>query len=382
MALFLFLVIILFVACCNIGASSKTLLDEQYNSTVSDSIVHQVDNDFECVDIHKQPTLQHPLLKNHKIQLYPTFAKNIVRNRSYSKIVNECPTGKVPIYNRTRRHQIVNNSSSNLQIEDFQYYSQSSPGYHTVTLDTTQNVTFHGAYAFIGVYNLSLQQNQYSASSIWVESGPQTQRNSIRVGVEVHPSLYEDSRLRITGYWTVDGQKNNGCYNYDCSGFVQVNQMKNCTLGAPIRIKTGIGSTKKEFMGFRIQQDRSTGNWWLSLVPKPVFIIGYWPKELFTHLSTGASLIRFGGQTYAPPNMDSPPMGSGRLPKEKFKNSGFMGSLQIIDSDYNQNDVKPKDMKRYSDTDSNCYDLWYHGDEGPFWRQAFLYGGPGGKCNI
>nr|XP_027191502.1 uncharacterized protein LOC101515683 isoform X2 [Cicer arietinum] len=330
MTLFLFLVIILFVACCNIGASSKTLLDEQYNSTVSDSIVHQVDNDFECVDMHKQPTLQHPLLKNHKIQLYPTFAKNIVRNRSYSKIVNECPTGKVPIYNRTRRHQIVNNSSSNLQIEDFQYYSQSSPGYHTVTLDTTQNMTFHGAYAFIGVYNLSLQENQYSASSIWVESGPPTQRNSIRVGAEVHPSLYGDSQLRITGYWT----------------------------------------------------DRSTGNWWLTIGLKPVFIIGYWPKQLFTHLSTGASLIRFGGQTYAPPNMDSPPMGSGRLPKEKLKNSGFMGSLQIIDSDYNQNDVKPKDMMPYSDTDTNCYDLWYHGDQGPFWHQAFLYGGPGGKCSI
>ncbi|XP_012572078.1 protein neprosin-like [Cicer arietinum] len=382
MTLFLFLVIILFVACCNIGASSKTLLDEQYNSTVSDSIVHQVDNDFECVDMHKQPTLQHPLLKNHKIQLYPTFAKNIVRNRSYSKIVNECPTGKVPIYNRTRRHQIVNNSSSNLQIEDFQYYSQSSPGYHTVTLDTTQNMTFHGAYAFIGVYNLSLQENQYSASSIWVESGPPTQRNSIRVGAEVHPSLYGDSQLRITGYWTVDGQMNNGCYNYDCSGFVQVNQNKNYVLGASIYFQTGIGSSKKEFIAFRIHQDRSTGNWWLTIGLKPVFIIGYWPKQLFTHLSTGASLIRFGGQTYAPPNMDSPPMGSGRLPKEKLKNSGFMGSLQIIDSDYNQNDVKPKDMMPYSDTDTNCYDLWYHGDQGPFWHQAFLYGGPGGKCSI
>jgi hypothetical protein len=29
----------------------------------------QVDSDFECVDIYKQPSLQHPLLKNHKIQV-------------------------------------------------------------------------------------------------------------------------------------------------------------------------------------------------------------------------------------------------------------------------------------------------------------------------
>jgi hypothetical protein len=32
-------------------------------------IQHRMDNDFKCVDIYKQPALQHPLLKNHKIQV-------------------------------------------------------------------------------------------------------------------------------------------------------------------------------------------------------------------------------------------------------------------------------------------------------------------------
>jgi len=111
---------------------------------------------------------------------------------------------------------------------------------------------------------------------------------------------------------------------------------------------------------------------------KESIYIGYWPNELFTHLSTGASLIRFGGQTYASPNMDSPPMGSGRLPKEKFKNSSFMARLKIVDSKHNEVDVEPNDMKMYRDTNSDCYDLMYHGFEGPLYRQAFLYGGPGG----
>jgi hypothetical protein len=76
-------------------------------------------------------------------------------------------------------------------------------------------------------------------------------------------------------------------------------------------------------------------------------------------------------------------MGSGILPKEKFQNSGFMGTLEIIDSHYNEVEVKPKDMKLYKDTNSNCYDLIYNGFEGPLYRQAFLYGGPGGKnCGI
>jgi len=44
---------------------------------------------------------------------------------------------------------------------------------------------FHGAYAAIGLYNLSIGENQYSISSIWVESGPPTELNSIKVGTGV-----------------------------------------------------------------------------------------------------------------------------------------------------------------------------------------------------
>jgi hypothetical protein len=37
----------------------------------------------------------------------------------------------------------------------------------------------------IGLYNLSIEENQYSISSIWVESGPPTELNSIKVGTGV-----------------------------------------------------------------------------------------------------------------------------------------------------------------------------------------------------
>jgi len=121
----------------------------------------------------------------------------------------------------------------------------------------------------------------------------------------------------------------------------------------------------------------------LIIDPEPQSVyVGYWPKELFSHLSNGASLIRFGGQTFSPPNKDSPPMGSGRLPKEKFINSSFMVRLAIIDSKYNQNDVDSDYMKKYIDAKLDCYDLGYHGYTSAY-RQAFLYGGPGGhNCDI
>ncbi|AET05354.1 carboxyl-terminal peptidase [Medicago truncatula] len=343
--------------------------------------MHQVIKDFDCVHIYKQPALQHPLLKNHKIQLHPTFAMNIMLNRpSNVKTTHECPVGKVPIYNGARKRQIITNSSPKLQIGDFQQYSQSSSNYHTVTLDTTQNMIFHGANAIIAAYNLSLKANQYSMSSIWIASGPPTELNIILTGFGVHPGLYGDSQLRLTSYWTVDGKKT-GCYNQLCPGFVQVNHDKENALGSVLSPTTPIGSTTKYVAPIKIKQDRSTSHWWL-IIHESIYV-GYWPKELFTHLSKGAAFIRFGGQTYAPPNNDSPPMGSGRLPKEKFPNSGLMGELEIIDSGYNEIDVNPEDMKPYTDTNSNCYDLAYRGYQGSSYRQAFLYGGPGGRnCGI
>jgi len=54
-----------------------------------------------------------------------------VRSRpSYGKTADDCPLGKVPIYNERGRHQIITNSSAKLQIDDFQRHSKSNPGYH------------------------------------------------------------------------------------------------------------------------------------------------------------------------------------------------------------------------------------------------------------
>lgn len=110
--------------------------------------------------------------------------------------------------------------------------------------------------------------------------------------------------------------------------------------------------------------------------------VGYWPKEIFTHLRKGSSLIKFGGEAYGPPNIGSPPMGTGKLPKTSFPNSGFFARLQIVDSKFRELDVNPIDMKSYCDTSSDCYDLLYHGDQGAQFRQAFLFGGPGGQCGV
>ncbi|KAI5382747.1 hypothetical protein KIW84_070242, partial [Lathyrus oleraceus] len=98
MNLIVFLVLSLCITSCKIDAKNNTLLNGENHFTRADSLIkiqHQLHNDFDCVDIYKQPSLQNPLLKNHKIQLYPTFANNIMQSKSsYSKIVEGCSGGK------------------------------------------------------------------------------------------------------------------------------------------------------------------------------------------------------------------------------------------------------------------------------------------------
>ncbi|RHN73824.1 putative neprosin [Medicago truncatula] len=95
---------------------------------------------------------------------------------------------------------------------------------------------YHGAYAGIVGYDLSVQAKQYSMSYIWIESGSGTQLNSIKVGVGA------------------DGFKRTGCYNANCPGFVQVNNNKEYTLGTVMRPTNSIGSTEKVASFIKIKQ--------------------------------------------------------------------------------------------------------------------------------
>ncbi|XP_050895115.1 uncharacterized protein LOC127101698 [Lathyrus oleraceus] len=177
-------------------ARTETLSNETSYFTIFD--IHRVDIDFGCINIQKQPSIKHPLLKNHKIQLYPTFTRNIVQKRpSYDLMMS-------------------------------------------ITLDTNQTTTFHGGYAYVGAYNLQLKGKQYSLSGILVESGQPSNLNSIFDGIRVMPNLYGDSEIYLTSRWTAGGS---GCYNIHCPGFVQVKS--NPYLGMVISHVSSIGSFKK-----------------------------------------------------------------------------------------------------------------------------------------
>ncbi|KAI4344910.1 hypothetical protein L6164_012091 [Bauhinia variegata] len=81
MAFYLFLVLSLFLIYKAVYGKSGVpeqpgfprVLNEHHEHDLKDILMkHIKEGNFDCVDIYKQPAFQHPLLKNHKIQVMHT----------------------------------------------------------------------------------------------------------------------------------------------------------------------------------------------------------------------------------------------------------------------------------------------------------------------
>ncbi|KAG2289838.1 hypothetical protein Bca52824_049442 [Brassica carinata] len=199
---------------------------------------------------------------------------------------------------------------------------------------------YRGAQADISIHNLTLQNNQYSKSQIWLENGPIAELNSIQVG------------------WAGDGYKKTGCYNTECPGFIIITRKP--SIGSIFKQSSVYGDKPVTFtpqVGF-------FGNWALTVDDE---IIGYWPGELFTHLNKGASRVRFGGNTFISPDGISPPMGNGYFPIDDYSRCS---SFFIIEAE-----------PTIGIADSYCFNLIdrdYTNETG----KSFSFGGPGGSCGV
>ncbi|KAK7340504.1 hypothetical protein VNO77_21210 [Canavalia gladiata] len=359
LSLQLLLVLCMCLLCHKVDArnhSHQKRLQRFSRSQKFESVLLMRDNEFDCVDIYKQPAFQHSMLKNHKIQLSPTFKTATTQSRP-SKTWKDfkgknmsigCPPGKVPIHRGNMMHQT--NST---------HFVNQFPGYaklHANLLDTNKETTYHGGYAEINICKVSgVEKGQYSLAQVYAHSDAAKDLDIIKVG------------------WGVD---QDGCYNVVCPGFVQVSS--ELAFGA-VMTPNPKGLVSESYVYIGIEQDHITGHWWFVSGKNP---IGYWPKELLPHISNGAAKIRFGGETASSLDNTSPPMGNGILPEGHNSNSCFFAGLRIMDSEFHIQEIKPEDITVYSDTNPHCYGLLYEGYQGELFRQSFFFGGPGGDCGV
>ncbi|CAH2058295.1 unnamed protein product, partial [Thlaspi arvense] len=155
---------------------------------------------IDCIDIYKQPAFQHELLKNHKIQERPSEIPRSIETKKNNKwqtweahvSTARCPEGTVPIRNDSS--VLMPTTSTDAYLHEYAVAITKTPS------------KIYGAKATISVWDPLVEKgDELSLSQIWITSGSYEKHdiNSIEVGWQVLPNLYQDNKPRLFIYWTV-----------------------------------------------------------------------------------------------------------------------------------------------------------------------------------
>uniref|UniRef100_A0A7N0TBA0 Neprosin PEP catalytic domain-containing protein n=1 Tax=Kalanchoe fedtschenkoi TaxID=63787 RepID=A0A7N0TBA0_KALFE len=401
-AVFVALIIFSVVSCGDCrkpgGAISK---EQEYHSELEKrlqtlnkpavkTIIYKETGDvINCVRINEQSAFDHPALKNHKIQLHPTFSKlddvsaASSRSNTSTKLLKlrgtreACPDGTVPI-RRTTKEDLIRYDA--LSKEFLGSKAQGGPE-KKANLRLDNKGKIYGSSVSVALYSLNIADDQESSADVTVENGPVGQVDQLTIGWRVSKSLNGDKRTTLFGYW--HGFVNNsGCYNTLCPGFVQVDQeiLINYAFTDPLSV---YGSPSQQTTTpLTLEQAADSGNWWL-IAGDDRIKIGYWPKEILPNLADGAVAVTWGGTVSPGPNGDYPPMGNGHLPDGLYKDTCYFSRVKYANFDRRYTDPVEADTTVHVGASNICYDLKIVAPDEKLIVEsfAFMFGGPGGRCN-
>ncbi|XP_006662898.1 uncharacterized protein LOC102702140 [Oryza brachyantha] len=282
---------------------------------------------FACVDFKSQPSLTHPLLKNHTRQpmLPVSFPDSTDGDKGPKFHISDvemsnidCPPGTVPIltsYNASMSPRCLD------KIIGYKYNEIGNNKEYTQTAAfATVASTFYGLQSSISVWEPDLgtgKEPRFSGAMAIVEN----EGSRVAAGWSVDPYLYGDNQVHFEIAW-VDNEKS--CVNVRCAGFVQTS--KKATPGIIIKPVSIING--KQYI-IRVKIIKLLGAWILKVGEE---IVGYWPSKLFSHMSESADRISWMGVAGAAPGDPFPPMGSGQPPDEGDAKSACFSDAKVIDA--------------------------------------------------
>lgn len=223
--------------------------------------------------------------------------------------------------------------------------------------------------------------SEFSLSQLWVARGGDdaaTLKQTVEAGWQVCPSRYGDSNARLFIYFTTDNYGSGGCYNLDCTGFVQTSNL--VMLGGSFATYSSHNGSQYE-LNLLLFKDLGNGSWWLRFEDT---WLGYWPRELFNAdgLADHAGKIAIGGEILddrSGGRHTATDMGSGWGPAYGFGHSAYQRAIQYVQT----GTAYPQDPSFTAHFDSaNCYGLSsfaYSSDAS--WGRYFYFGGGGYNAN-
>ncbi|KAL4179655.1 hypothetical protein AMTRI_Chr13g88370 [Amborella trichopoda] len=250
---------------------------------------------IDCVDIYKQPAFDHPLLKNHTIQMRPSWYLNwkSARKKQFQYAGLEEMT---MIMLALILLGLLSRKAERIPFPKKDKYGNQNDKYAGMFL---KDKDFYGAIQAITAWNPQFEvPTEYSAArhgssmrQMWLEQD----------GWYVKPSLFGDNRTRLFVSWNKVGSQTTGCYNLFCPGFIQTNSK--AVLGAYLSPIT-----------------------WSSAED---INIGYWPASVFTNLQVPEAGVGWTSNGHFP---------------EDSKEAAYFKDLKVVDDIYDFTD------------DAYCYD--------------------------
>ncbi|KAK9985102.1 hypothetical protein SO802_034627 [Lithocarpus litseifolius] len=331
---------------------------------------------YDCINLYEHPFFNYHSLKNHTYDFPVRSTSNPkgIRDQKSSLLFNPsnfwlngkgCPDGMVPIKRNTEDDLKRAKLATEIHNSKYKPLTIDRPGTHYAIVRTKNtNIVYHGGSTSISIYNPKVEGTQYSSARIKVLNGP----DSIEVGWTVNPTLYNDTSTRL---YTFTKTSNSSCFNTFCKSIIPTST--DIPLGIPI---VPISTLDQQFdMKFMLFWDSSNGNWFLKFGQDETDI-GFWPKNVFTALGDGASYVEWGGEVFSPPDMPSPPMGSGRahLQQDTVFDAYCRQIKTINETDFVVNAV---DTEKLSDIQQ--YEVLDEGMTGAAdFQHLVLFGGAGG----
>ncbi|KAM7274585.1 hypothetical protein ACFE04_016451 [Oxalis oulophora] len=351
---------------------------KRQNKPYVKSIKSSDEDIIDCVKLTDQPAFVHPLLKNHTIQLLPTFDLEWEQSKQIDEkpitqlweLSGSCPDGTIPI-KRIKRNILLRESffaNKNLSINS----KKSSKAVYEEAGAYVYGGKYFGARGNINIWNPQVQKGEFSKALISVigSNNPDTIVDSIEAGWHVNPTMNGDSKTRLFFSWTNKGDKN-FCYDLRCPGFVQVS--KKVVIGGVLMPYSVYGSKQQFMLNLIIWRDSVSGHWWLIVGKEKV---GYWPKSLFSYLRKGASRAMWTGRIKnyidTSDHHTTTQMGSGHFATEDYGKASYISNIYIADERNNM--IEPSLLSYISRPE--CYSFT-NPPINPFFRTHIYFGGPG-----
>ncbi|KAI3939783.1 hypothetical protein MKW92_012569 [Papaver armeniacum] len=314
-----------------------------------------------------------------------TRSQNISASSIFHGLQREqCPSGTVPI-RRMTREDLVNAKFLAKNIEPINANGFPNIGFHYVyALEVIRGKKYFGGAASMSIHNLTVDPDQFSTSQIWiVNSTTPNQMNGIQFGIMKNPSVAGGNLPRLFGFWIVrNGHQVDGCFNIACPGFIQTHS--SVFIDQPFVHSSVYGQISYDVHIMVYRAQGNNGHWWLKMgaTAETSEHVGYWPNEIFMHLRTSASVVRYGGTVGSMSQASTPPMGNGFLPQlQDYKTTAYMRLMKYVNEAGASVDLNSHSVRTHNETVPQCYDIMFAGQIGGNWSNTIAYGGPGGYCN-